>query len=88
VSTGYFIDRFAFSAATLTVFVGPHGGPHQKIVFEHVRPFLFFKESDFCGGSLPAASSEKIFQGGDYQSDAIIRAAPYPASDTARGIDE
>lgn len=49
LESGFFMQRLTFEDGRLTVAVGDDQGIHGTIVFEHVRTFLFFKESDFFG---------------------------------------
>jgi hypothetical protein len=49
IESGFFLQRATFADGRLTIAVGDHESIHGTIVFEHVRTFLFFKESDFFG---------------------------------------
>jgi hypothetical protein len=49
VEWSFFIRELNFEKGKLTITVGSDDEPNGAIVFEHVRSFLFFKESDFFG---------------------------------------
>lgn len=49
IESSFFLQCVTFVDGRLTVAVGHDQAIHGTIVFEHVRTFLLFKESDFFG---------------------------------------
>lgn len=49
IESSFFLQRITFEDGRLTIAVGDDEAIHGTIVFEHVRTFMFFKESDFFG---------------------------------------
>jgi hypothetical protein len=49
IESNFFLRRITFEDGRLTIAIGDDEAIHGTVVFDYVRTFLFFKESDFFG---------------------------------------
>lgn len=79
IESSFFLQRLTFENGRLSIAIGDDETLYRTIVFEYVRTFLFFKESDFFG-ELAKYEHVKLI-GGNERTVGVYRITKGPIVD-------